>query len=256
MLSIADKIEGYSILTEDGDIGEVVSLLFDDRDWSVQYLVVDVGNLVEEKVLISTEIADVPIWKKETIPVKVSKQKIKDSPTINLSGPVSEERLTEIHRYYGWAPFRPGILPSSPTTVPGAAMPISSTITYEIVDESRTEEHVSKEAERHLRSINEVNGYYVEATDESVGNIENFLLDADEWVIRYAVVDVGGWLSEEKRLVANNWIEDVDWLGQKISMKISKNRLEKAPHFDKEKQIDREYEAELFEIYDQPGYWL
>lgn len=256
MLTMVDKLAGYSITTEDGEIGEVVSLLFDDRDWSVKYIVVDAGDLTEHKVLLSTEITDTPIWKKETIPARVSKRKIKEAPSIDLSGPVSEERLTEIHRYFGWAPFRPGILPGAPTTIPGAALPISPTITYETVDESRTEEHVSEEAERHLRSTNEVNGYYVEAKDESIGNVENFLLDPDEWIIRYAVVDIGGWLSDEKRLVSKDWIRDIDWLQQKISTNVTKNRVEEAPHFDKKKQINREYEAELYEIYDQPGYWL
>ena len=40
-----------------------------------------------------------------------------------------------------------------------------------------------------LRSMAAVNGYHVEATDGSIGHIENFVIDDVSWDVRYLIVD-------------------------------------------------------------------
>ena len=44
MQRIVSKLTGYSIGAKDGDIGKVDDLLFDDKLWTVRYLVADTAK--------------------------------------------------------------------------------------------------------------------------------------------------------------------------------------------------------------------
>ena len=46
-----------------------------------------------------------------------------------------------------------------------------------------------------LRSIKEIIGYDLLATDGSIGHVKDFYFDDEAWGVRYVVVDTGGWLS-------------------------------------------------------------
>ena len=41
----------------------------------------------------------------------------------------------------------------------------------------------------HLRSAEEVTGYHILASDGEIGHVRDFLLEDDDWSIRYIVVD-------------------------------------------------------------------
>jgi len=45
-----------------------------------------------------------------------------------------------------------------------------------------------------MRSSREVMSYGIEATDGSIGRVEDLLLDDSEWTIRYVVVNTRNWL--------------------------------------------------------------
>ena len=54
MLSKAKTLKGYKLDSLDGEIGKVKEFYFDDRHWTIRYLVADTGNwLTGRQVLIS-----------------------------------------------------------------------------------------------------------------------------------------------------------------------------------------------------------
>ena len=54
MLSKAGTLTGYKLDSLDGEIGKVKEFYFDDRQWTIRYLVADTGNwLSDRQVLIS-----------------------------------------------------------------------------------------------------------------------------------------------------------------------------------------------------------
>ncbi|MGA3268165.1 MAG: PRC-barrel domain-containing protein, partial [Verrucomicrobiota bacterium] len=54
MLSKAKTLKGYKLHSLDGEIGKVDEFYFDDRHWTIRYLVADTGNwLTGRQVLIS-----------------------------------------------------------------------------------------------------------------------------------------------------------------------------------------------------------
>ena len=51
-----------------------------------------------------------------------------------------------------------------------------------------------------LRSVKDMIGYPIEATDGVVGKVKYVLFDDRHWRLRYVVVDTGTWLPKKKVL--------------------------------------------------------
>src|ERR1700738_3362520 len=45
-----------------------------------------------------------------------------------------------------------------------------------------------------LWTASTIHGYAIEATDGTIGSVDDFLFSDDSWIIRWAVVDTGNWL--------------------------------------------------------------
>lgn len=50
----------------------------------------------------------------------------------------------------------------------------------------------------HLRSTNAVRGYEIQALDDEIGHVEDFVIDDETWAIRYLVVATRNWWPEKK----------------------------------------------------------
>jgi hypothetical protein len=108
----------------------------------------------------------------------------------------------------------------------------------------------------HLHSANEVIGhYYIEATDGDIGHVEEFLIDDESWTIRYMVVDTVNWWPGKKVLVAPPWIERVSWKDSKVYVNLSRNSIQRAPEFDRDQPLSRDYEQDLHGHYGRAPYW-
>jgi hypothetical protein len=44
-----------------------------------------------------------------------------------------------------------------------------------------------------LWQASDIHGSTVEATDGSIGSVDDFLFSDDDWIIRWAVIDTGNW---------------------------------------------------------------
>ena len=104
MLRSAVQTFGYRLQATDGEFGCVRDLLFDDRLWTVRYLVADTGTwLPGRQVLISPAALGQPDWDGSLFPVSLTKEQIERSPAVHDDQPVSREYETALHRHYGWS---------------------------------------------------------------------------------------------------------------------------------------------------------
>jgi hypothetical protein len=106
----------------------------------------------------------------------------------------------------------------------------------------------------HLRSMNEVSGYAIQATDGEIGHVDDFIVDDEPWIIRYIVVDTRNFWPGKKILVAPPWIAKVDWQNSNLYVNLSRETIKSAPPFDPDK-LDRAYETELYAHYGQENWW-
>jgi hypothetical protein len=103
--------------------------------------------------------------------------------------------------------------------------------------------------------VNEVTGYHIEATDDRIGHVYDFIIDDESWTIRYLVVDTGKWLGGKKVLLAPGWINRIDWQERQVKVFLTHGQIEKSPDFDPSRPVNREYEVKLYDFYGRPHYW-
>lgn len=106
-----------------------------------------------------------------------------------------------------------------------------------------------------LRSIKELQGYTVLASDGDIGTINEFYFDDHDWIIRYLVVDTGDWLPRQKVLISPVALRQPDWEQKLFPVKLTKAQVENSPDIDTNQPISRRHEAELHQYYQWPIYW-
>ena len=108
----------------------------------------------------------------------------------------------------------------------------------------------------HLRSTEAVTGYHLEAADGELGHVNGFLVDDEDWAIRYIEVSTRNWWPGKGVLVSPAWIERVSWTEARVYVGLSREGIKDAPEYVESRTITREYENRLFLHYGRPQYWL
>jgi hypothetical protein len=243
MLRNLEDLTGYKLLAKDGEIGVVSDFYFDDRKWSVRYLVVDVGGwILKERVLISTLALETSDWVHRVFPVALTQDQVKNSPEVDLDKPVSRQHEIALHEYYGWTPYWDGLSPTGPTPTYLRATAIA-------------EEDERARSDPHLRSVQEVKGYHIQARDGEIGHVESFLVDDQGWELQYMIVDTQNWLPGRKVLISPAWVEDIDWLEAQVEVDLLRETVRNSPEYDPSGTITRVYEEELHDHYGRERYW-
>jgi hypothetical protein len=250
MLVNINKLHGYTIQATDGDIGTVRTWYFDDLSWVIRYLVVDTGTwLPGKRVLIAPEAVGQPDIMAETLVVKLTREQVENSPDIDTDKPVSRQQQIALHAYYAWSEYWAGdaLVAEAAMARPGIPLPPPPSVSPEPVEIER--------GDPHLQSMREVIGYYIEASDGSIGHVEDFIVDTTSWHIRYMVVDTRNWLPGKKVLVAPTWISRINWADAQVHVDLTQDSIKQSPQWDPQSPIQRQYEEQLFKHYDRPRYW-
>ncbi len=84
-------------------------------------------------------------------------------------------------------------------------------------------------------------GYDVEATDGSIGKIDESSYDAGQ---AYLVVDTGFWIFGKKRLIPAGVVQRIDDEAEKVFVTLSKDQIKQAPDFDeRHRDLRDEYDT-------------
>lgn len=247
MLRSVKEIHNYVLQAEDGEIGRCKDLLFDDRFWTIRYMVADTGKwLPGRKVLLSPISLGEPDWSSGIFPVRLTKKQIENAPGLDEDAPVSRQHEIIWSQYYGWPYYWDGSYAWGAAAYPGMLYNVN------VPEYKPSEEHSGDE---HLRSIDEVTGYNIQATDDEIGHVTDFIVDDKTWIIQYLVVDINNWLPGKKVLIPPIWVDLVDWAENKVKIALTKKQIKSSPEYDSSTMINREYEVQLYDYYGRPKYW-
>lgn len=246
MLRSIKELDGYSLQATDGEIGSIFACYFDDQTWAIRYIVVKTGNwLTHRKVLLAPVALGIPDWETQSIPVLLTQEQIRNSPSIDLDKPVSRQMEEEIYTYYGWSPY--WRISTSPFQ--SGAMAAAQWMADRQGEGDA--EQGQRAANPHLRSTREVIGYDVHAVDGDIGQVNDFIADDQMWQIRYLVVA----MEDKKGILSPHWVDKVDWAQKQVAVSLEKMIVRLAPAFDPATPVNREYEVRLYDYYGRPKYW-
>jgi hypothetical protein len=110
-----------------------------------------------------------------------------------------------------------------------------------------------------LRSAKDLLGYKLLASDGEIGSVHDFYFDDIGWTIRYLVADTGEWLPGQLVLLSPAALGQPDWRRGQFPVSLSKHQVRNSPEVDADKpvsrQVNRKYEARLYDYYGRPKYW-
>lgn len=269
MLRSLSEPEGYRLEALDGAIGRCKDFLFDDKRWTLRYLVADTGGwLSGRQVLISPAHLDSPDWQSQRLPVKLTQNQIEQSPPLEDDAPISrryEQTFNSFHAlpdyWLGsglWGDFP---VPSSLTGMQEARLePVAGERTA-VADDGALDSAPHKEAEDvHLRSVREVIGYSLLAGEtqdggegpEKIARVVDFIVDDSSWALSALVVDSSRLPLSKKMLVSVENITGIDWVSRRVSTDLPADFVDKAPPFDPNVPINARLEVVRYDAVGRP----
>lgn len=247
MLRSLKNLEDYKVTATDGDIGKVSGFYFDDRHWTIRYLVADTGGFWDgpERVLISPISFREADWATKKFHLALTREKIKNSPGLHKDLPLSRLDEQNFSKYYNWPYYwgyggiwgdwsTPGVLASQKWSEPA---------------EDKLDENP------HLRRAEDVIGCVVDGTDKEIGHVQDFIVDETNWAIRYVVVDTRHWWSGKSVILSPHWISRISGKEDKVVVNVSRDVVKNCPEWSPEQPVNRQYESRLFDYYGRPAYW-
>ena len=220
MLKNINQIYGTQVAATDGNIGHVRDFYFDDQKWIIRYMIVDTGNwLPGRQVLLSPHAFDGFGPDGDAISVRLTKNQIENSPSIESHRPVTRQYERDYFHYYRWPPYWDnggmwgiGDIPVLPPPPVLGNLPENG--------------HDPKD-DIHLRSTQAVTGYDIEAADGSLGAVAGFLVDHKSWAILNLIVETGPWYACKRILISTSAVQNISYPDAKVMVKLTRADIQR-----------------------------
>lgn len=285
MLVKSKTIQDYKLHGIDGEVGNIKEFYFDDRHWTVRYLVANTGNwLNSRQVLISPYFLKNVDHGSEVINVDLTKNQIENSPSIDRNVPVTRDYEVSYHGYYGTPLYWDGpsmwganpyllrnrdewinkrsenIVPDKGVTPGDPDNEMSGSVAGENTRLTNSGNEVNPDKgntwDSSLRSTDDVNDYKIHASDEDkIGHVDDFIIDDETWAIRYLIINTGNIFTGKKVLISPQWIDHISWDDSRVYINLTKETIKQSPEYSEESGLTRDYETSLFGYYKKTPYW-
>lgn len=236
-------LKHMSLRARDGEIGTIVDTLFEDRVWTVRYIVVDTGRwLPGRQVLISPFSVRSVDWGDEAVEVGITREQVKGSPGIDVHQPVSRRHEAELLDYYRQPYYWGGALAWGAVPIPEftAAAPLAERVREPASDGSE---------DSHLRSVGAVQGYRIEAQDGEIGHVDDFFIAERSWALHYIVVNTRKWLPGRRVVVPTERARDISWRDRIIRVDLTRDAVRHSPDWSDAERFTPDEEARLHRHY-------
>jgi len=243
MLRSVKKLFEDKLGASDGEIGHVNDFYFDDQNWAIRYLVANTGNWMPGRLVLISPHAFGNLYQGgKVLLVNLTRKQIENSPSIESHKPVSRQYEELYYRYYGWPFYWRGDQLWGLSALPIASVPSG----HSTVEPTNSKPGENESSDPHLRSAKAVIGYQVQASDEAIGHVTDFVLDDETWLIQHVIVDTGHWLSEKRVMISPNQIRRISWDESKVYLDLTKEAVVNSPVFEPAAFGIREHDPRIF----------
>ena len=106
-----------------------------------------------------------------------------------------------------------------------------------------------------LRSIKQLYGKKLGASDGEIGHVKDFYFEDQKWAVRYVVADTGSWLPGRQVLLSPHAVGSLQQAGKVLRVNLTRRQIEDSPSIEFHKPVSRQYEEEYHRYYGWPYYW-
>jgi hypothetical protein len=106
-----------------------------------------------------------------------------------------------------------------------------------------------------LRSVKQLYGDKLGASDGEIGHVKDFYFDDRQWVVRYLVADTGSWLPGRKVPISPHALGSLHQAGKVLLVNLTRKQIEDSPSIESHKPVSRQYEEDYYRYYGWPYYW-
>lgn len=236
------NLTGYSLEGHDGTQGKVEDLLFDEETWIIRYIDADFKGIKDhQRVLIPRFFLATPDWQEKIIRVELNTREIESCPDIDEQSPVSREYEKELNKHFRIEDYWPSIY-AAPAGAGVFYPPRPIRVPSRLVNE--------EELDTSLRSFREVKGYSIKGKEDRFGQVEDLIVDDDDWQVIYLIVDTSRWKPWSKSVVLSvNWLETISYEKHEVAIDMDPDQIKGAPEFDPAHPIGIDYEKALHDYY-------
>jgi hypothetical protein len=209
----------------DGAIGVVGDLYFNDRTWTVKYVVVRLDKEhLSRSVLISP--AALTEFDGTQLSASLTKNEIADAPDSASDIPVYRQHQVSIvgNHFFSLQP---------------ADLFFSNGMTYPFVARVPASGQSARAPwDPHLRSVNTVSHYALHGDEDNCGFAIDMLFDDRLWVLHYIVIRFDRVIDQYDRLLDVKKIENIDWALATIRTSCSNEGLRRGLRFDPSRHVN------------------
>jgi hypothetical protein len=83
-----------------------------------------------------------------------------------------------------------------------------------------------------VHRLSRIRGFHMRATDGAMGHVDDFIVDAENWQIRYLVVDTSNWMGGKWVAISPTAVTKVEWAEQRIYVALSQEEIRNSPTLD------------------------
>jgi uncharacterized protein YrrD len=243
---------GYIVVVEGKDYGKCTDFLFDSTSWKIIFLNVESGTwLGKTSSLISSAHFGTPDQKENRFPVKISKSEVEyaHAPSQKHSTSVRSETDIENNRYLKWPYYLGGKNSWARTSASNPP------IVEKVKRKAGLEEERRGIDNQPLLSCKKISGYRISSNDSEFGVLYDFIVDESSWTIRYLVLDMIQWFPSRLVLVLPSEVSSIGHSPNELLIDLSKEEILASPKFSRETPVTRDLEIEVYDHYNQIGYW-
>lgn len=182
------------IVTRNGTKPAIRDLLFDDRSWSIRYVIANVGKRFSPRlVAVPAGYLNIPDWAGQIVETNLTFDELARGRAAETVRPVSRQRQLAWNRHFGWRERSGYSSRSIPPAFP-----------------RREFREKNSQDDPHLRSCVDLISYQVWDPSGYLGLLEDFIVDDLSWHIGYLLVRAGDWIYREN-LVPSSGVAAISW---------------------------------------------
>lgn len=202
MIITATQVWGCRLHTSDGKQARVRDLLFDDRTWRIEYIVVKLPHLLAEDVLLRPSQTSGTAWASRALETPLSMDEVRAAPALLSNPPVAKQGELATVQMVAWEAYWTGLFDRMP-----------------------------KFGDPHLRNMGAITGHRVLGIDSKVGWIDNFVIDDEDWSVRYLVVRLGPRRNGRRVVVEPEVVGTISWPTRSVSLKLPRDAIVQCEDF-------------------------